>query len=119
MKFSSLTERTAGDSVDAWEVHYEGVARKEAGEDIIVLSVGEEIEEVTPAGIVDAAVDSLRNGRHHYTSVNGNSDLRRAVVKRHFERTGREVGGPTARSLPGRRMRCLRLLSACWKRVMR
>ena len=93
MKFSSLTERIAGDSVDAWEVHYEGVARKEAGEDIIVLSVGEEIEEFTPAGIVDAAVDSLRNGRHHYTSVNGNSDLRRAVVKRHFERTGRVVGG--------------------------
>lgn len=91
MKFSTLTDRTAGDSVDAWEVHYEGVARKEAGEDIIVLSVGQESDEFTPAPIVDAAVESLRRGRHHYTSVNGNLDLRQAVVKRHFELTGRPV----------------------------
>lgn len=92
MKFSSLTHRIAGDSVDIWEVHYDGLARKEAGEDIIVLSVGEEREEFTPANIVDAAVDSLRNGRHHYTASNGNLDLRRAVAKRHFRLTGRKVG---------------------------
>ena len=91
MKFSSLTGRIAGDSVDVWDVHYDGLARKEAGEDIIVLSVGEEREEFTPSHIVDAAVDSLRAGRHHYTSVNGNPDLRRGVVKRHFELTGRRV----------------------------
>ena len=92
MKFSSLTERIAGDSVDAWEVHYAGLARKEAGEDIIVLSVGEEREEFTPVHIVDAAVASLRAGRHHYTPVNGNPDLRRAVAERHFQLTGRRVG---------------------------
>ena len=27
MKFSSLTERISGESVDAWEVHYEGLIR--------------------------------------------------------------------------------------------
>ena len=91
MKFSTLTTRTAGDSVDTWEVHYEALARKEAGEDIIILSVGQETEEFTPANIVDAAVDSLRRGRHHYTSVNGNPDLRQAVATRHFERTGQRV----------------------------
>ena len=92
MKFSSLTQRIAGDSVDTWEVHYDGLARFEAGEDIIMLSVGQETEAFTPANIVDAAVDSLRAGRHHYTAVNGNPDLRRAVAKRHFELTGRTVG---------------------------
>ena len=63
-------QRVAGDSVDAWSVHYEGLARLEAGEDIIVLSVGQETEELTAPEIVDAAVDSLRQGRHHYTNVN-------------------------------------------------
>ena len=92
MKFSSLTERISGESVDVWDVHYDGLARLEAGEDIIMLSVGQETEELTPTNIVDAAVESLRAGRHHYTSVNGNLDLRRAVVRRHFELTGRTVG---------------------------
>ena len=92
MKFSSLTERIAGESVDVWDVHYDGMARLEAGEDIIMLSVGQETEEFTPANIVDAAVESLRAGRHHYTSVNGNLDLRRAVARRHFELTGRTIG---------------------------
>lgn len=91
MKFSSLVDRIADDGVDAWDVHYDGVARKEAGEDIIILSVGQETEEFTPSNIVDAAVESLRSGRHHYTSVNGNLDLRRAIVKRHFELTAQQV----------------------------
>ncbi len=92
MKFSSLTDRIAGDGADAWEVHYDGMARLEAGEDIILLSVGQETGAFTPAPIVDAAIASLRRGRHHYTSVNGNADLRRAVARRHFERTGQRVG---------------------------
>ena len=92
MKFSKLTNRIAGDSVDSWDVHYDGLARQEAGEDIIMLSVGQETDEVTAAHIVDAAVDSLRAGRHHYTAVNGNLDLRRAVAQRHLQLTGCKVG---------------------------
>ena len=65
MKYSSVTERIAGDSVDVWDVHYRGMARLEAGEDIILLSVGQETDESTPATIVDSAVESLRQGRHH------------------------------------------------------
>ena len=91
MKYSSLTERIAGESVDAWDVHYEGLARLEAGEDIIVLSVGQETEEVTDGRIVNAAITSLNAGRHHYTPVNGNLDLRQAIAKRHTELTGQVV----------------------------
>ncbi|MDD9874511.1 MAG: pyridoxal phosphate-dependent aminotransferase [Gammaproteobacteria bacterium] len=91
MKFSGLTERTAGDGVDAWQVHYDALARLEAGDDIILLSVGQETEERTPAHIVDAAIDSLRAGRHHYPPVSGNHDLRRAVADYHFQRTGQRV----------------------------
>ncbi len=91
MKFSKLTQRTAGDNVDAWSVHFDGLARREAGEDVIVLSIGEEIDESTPPAIVEAAIRSLRDGRHHYTPVDGNADLRRAVARHHAERTGQPV----------------------------
>ncbi len=91
MKFSSLTDRIADDGVDAWQVHYDGLARRQAGEDIIILSIGEERAQFTPQPIVAAAIDSLRSGRHHYTSISGNLDLRRAVAKRHGELTGQAV----------------------------
>jgi len=91
MKFSSLTNRISGESVDAWNVHYEGLARREAGEDIIVLSVGQETDEFTSDIIVDSAVDSLKKGRHHYTQVQGSKELRRAIVKRHHELSGQAV----------------------------
>ena len=91
MKYASLTERIAGDSVDAWDVHYRGMAQLDAGEDIILLSVGQESDETTPEPIVEAAVNSLRNGRHHYTPVEGIPSLRQAIVERHTAQTGQSV----------------------------
>ncbi|MDA7972296.1 MAG: pyridoxal phosphate-dependent aminotransferase [Gammaproteobacteria bacterium] len=91
MKFSSLTERVSGDGIDAWAVHYAALARRDAGEEVIVMSVGQENDEVTPPHIVEAATASLRAGRHHYTPVNGNLDLRRALARHHRARTGQVV----------------------------
>ncbi len=91
MKFSSLTRRICGESVDAWDVHYEALARKEAGEDILILSVGQETDQMTDALIVDSAIASLKSGRHHYTPVQGSTALRRAIAKRHNELTGQGV----------------------------
>jgi len=91
MKFSSLTDRIAGDSVDTWDVHYRAMDRMEAGEDIIMLSVGQESDETTPAAIVQAAVNSLYSGRHHYTAVEGIDQLRNAIAARHMRVTGQPV----------------------------
>ena len=91
MKFSSSTERLGGIGIDSWAVHYAALSRRDAGEDVIVMSVGQENDEVTPPHIVDAAVASLRAGRHHYTPVNGNLDLRRALARHHHARTGQSV----------------------------
>ncbi|MGR3984705.1 MAG: pyridoxal phosphate-dependent aminotransferase [Gammaproteobacteria bacterium] len=91
MKFSSLTERVSGGGVDAWEVHYAGMARAEAGEDVMILSIGQESEETTAPNIVEAAVSSLRAGRHHYAAVDGNLDLRRALARHHHARTGQRI----------------------------
>ncbi|MBX2868471.1 MAG: pyridoxal phosphate-dependent aminotransferase [Acidiferrobacterales bacterium] len=91
MKYASLTERIAGDSVDAWDVHYRGMARLEAGEDIILLSVGQESDEFTPQSIVEQAIHSLNQGRHHYTPVEGIPALRKVIAKQHSEQAGQAV----------------------------
>ncbi len=101
MKFSSLVERVGGRGADAWEVHYQGLARLEAGEDIIVLSVGQEEDHCTPTPIVDVAVDSLRRGRHHYTPVNGSLELRQAIAQRHGDTSGQIVDASRCAAFAG------------------
>lgn len=91
MKFSSLTERTAGEGVDGWAVHYEAMRRLREGEDILLLSVGQETREFTPEPVQQAAIDAIRNGRHHYTPVEGEAALRAAIAKRHSDTTGQAV----------------------------
>ncbi len=91
MNFSDVTKRISGESVDSWAVHYRGLARLEAGEDILLLSVGQETEERTPQPIVDAAIQSLQAGRHHYTPVEGIGPLRAAIARHHQRRTGQSV----------------------------
>ena len=91
MNFSSLTERISGESVDAWDVHYAAMERFEAGEDVLILSVGQETDQYTDGVIVESAVTSLRSGRHHYTPVQGSIALRKAIAKRHNELTAQGV----------------------------
>jgi arginine:pyruvate transaminase len=76
VQYSSIVDRIAGKSVSAWNVHYEALARVAAGEDVIVLSVGQETNETTPRVVVEAGVRSMRAGRHHYTDVQGELALR-------------------------------------------
>jgi arginine:pyruvate transaminase len=91
MKFSALTERIADQSADVWEVHYRAMDRLEAGDDIVLLSVGQETDETTPSMIIDAAIASLRAGRHHYTGVAGTDSVRNAIANRHRYVTGQSV----------------------------
>jgi arginine:pyruvate transaminase len=91
MRFSNLTRRIGGESVDVWAVHYQAMARLRAGEDIILLSVGQETQELTPEPIRQAAISSISAGRHHYTPVTGELKLRQILAERHHTRTGQAV----------------------------
>ncbi len=95
MKYSSLVQRVApGDdpsAPDPWAVHELALIREANGEDIVFLSIGQEADEVTPAVIVDAAIESLKNGRHHYTQASGSDELRIALTKYHEKLTGQAV----------------------------
>ncbi len=91
MKFASLTARVKpSDDLesDPWQVHSIACDRIDAGEDIVVLSIGQEADEVTPSIIVDAAVDSLRQGDHHYTDCEGTLSLRTSIAHYHQSLTG-------------------------------
>jgi len=91
MKFSSLVERIAGESAEVWDIHNEARKRFENGEDVIMLSIGEESDETTPASIQKEAIASIQRGRHHYTQVVGEDHLRKAIAKRHQQRTGQQI----------------------------
>lgn len=96
MKYASLVERinpgVNPSDPDPWMTHELAQKRLDKGEDIVILSIGQEADELTPSIIVDAAIDSLQSGHHHYSQVNGTESLRTAVVKYHEKITGQQVG---------------------------
>lgn len=98
MKFSALTTRIINDDkdsprqIDPWAVHNLAMQRVENGDAVTVLSIGQETNETTPDVIVEAAVSSLRSGRHHYADVRGDERLRAAVARYHHQLTGQSMG---------------------------
>ncbi len=75
---------------DGWEVHFTALARKKAGEDILMLSIGDH-EFPTPEETVEACVREVRAGHHHYTELAGMPQLRAAIAKMTEATTGIET----------------------------
>ena len=91
VKFSTLVNRISGDGTDAWLTHYEAVAARERGEDVIILSVGDPDLD-TPAAVVERAIERLRAGDTHYVVAAGRPALRAAIAQAHAARSGQAVG---------------------------
>ena len=91
MKYSNLVERLQGRRTSAWEIHRVAQLAAAAGEDVIVLSVGDP-DFATPAPIVERAIDALRAGDTHYSAVSGREPLRAAIAAEHTRMTGCEAG---------------------------
>jgi len=90
VRFSRLVERIGGDGAAAWLTHYEAVAARERGEDVIILSIGDPNLE-TPAPVIEQAIAALRAGDTHYTPATGRRALRQAIARAHSERSGQAV----------------------------
>ena len=88
MRFSPLVDRIAGEQTSAWRVHAEGMRRREAGHDVIFLTVGDP-DQTAPAAVLDATIAALRQGRTGYTPMIGYPQVREAVAARMQRRTGR------------------------------
>lgn len=93
-QFTALAKRVSGKGSDAWEVHRIAQERARAGDDILILSIGEDVGARTPDHIVDACVDSVREGRHHYSDMIGERKLREAIVAHHHALTEQELAVP-------------------------
>ncbi|HEV3179952.1 MAG TPA: pyridoxal phosphate-dependent aminotransferase [Steroidobacteraceae bacterium] len=91
MQFSPLVTRISGDGASAWLTHYEAVAARERGEDVIILSVGDPDLD-TPAPVVERAIEQLRAGDTHYVAAAGRLALRQAIARAHTARSGQAVG---------------------------
>jgi arginine:pyruvate transaminase len=91
MRYSNLKDRVGGMGDAAWEIHKRATTRAAAGEDIIVLSVGEDRGARTHDSLVQVAKDALDSGRHHYAPLTGSPALKAAVAARHAATTGQTV----------------------------
>ena len=91
VKFSSLVSRIKGAGADAWLTHYEAVAARERGEDVIILSIGDP-DLNTPAPVVERAIECLQAGDTHYVPAAGRPALRAAIAQLHALRCGQRVG---------------------------
>lgn len=97
MKYSTLTRRivnenpAGGTPVDPWAVHALAMRRVAQGEQITLLSIGQETDETTPDVVVDKAIESLQRGRHHYVNMKGELHLREAIAGYHESLTGQVV----------------------------
>jgi aspartate/methionine/tyrosine aminotransferase len=100
VRFSALTQRIGGDGADAWLTHYEAVAARERGEDVIVLSVGDPDLD-TPSPVVEHAIAQLRAGDTHYAPAAGRPALRAAIARAHAARSGQAVTAANAVYLAG------------------
>ncbi|TIW14509.1 MAG: aminotransferase class I/II-fold pyridoxal phosphate-dependent enzyme, partial [Mesorhizobium sp.] len=75
---------------DGWEVHSAAWARQQAGEDIIMLSVGDHDFD-TPSETIEACVNAVRGSNHHYTPLPGLPRLRKAMAAASTACTGIET----------------------------
>src|ERR1700688_5182786 len=92
MRFSPLVERIAGKGRGAWATHAEAVPRRNGGEDIIFLTVGDPDQD-PPAAVIEATVAALRAHRTHYSPTIGYPAVRQAIAARVARRTGEACRG--------------------------
>jgi arginine:pyruvate transaminase len=100
MRFSSRVSRIAGKGVQAWQIHREALRRKAAGEDVILLSVGDP-DQTPPSSIIDATIDALRRGRTGYTPSGGFPEIRAAIAARFARQTGQPCTADNVIAVPG------------------
>ncbi|WP_028034898.1 pyridoxal phosphate-dependent aminotransferase [Chelativorans sp. J32] len=75
---------------DGWEVHFTALTRRLAGEEILMLSVGDHDFD-TPSGTIAACVEAVQTGHHHYIQLPGLPRLRQALARLSADCTGVET----------------------------
>jgi arginine:pyruvate transaminase len=100
MQYSSLTDRVAGRGAGAWEVHRRAIELREAGHDVIALTVGDP-DQAPPEVLIETTVAALRAHRTGYARMIGTLPLRETIAARHAARTGMPCTADNVVVVPG------------------
>jgi len=100
MRFAPLVERVAGRGVGTWETHIQARRLIEAGQDVILLTVGNP-DQTPAAAMIEATIAALRSGRTLYAPTIGYPALRAAIAARCERRTGQPCGPENVAVVPG------------------
>ncbi|BFM12125.1 arginine--pyruvate transaminase AruH [Simiduia litorea] len=80
LSISALAKRLDGDASEVWAVHDRALEMKAAGEDVILLCVGDP-DFPTPEPIFYQALAAMKRDRTHYSPAQGELGLRQAVAE--------------------------------------
>jgi arginine:pyruvate transaminase len=100
VRFSSLVDRVSGKGAGAWRIHMEAARRRDLGEDVIFLTVGDP-DQAPPEPVINATVEALRRHRTGYSSMIGFPRVREAIAARFQRRTGRQCTAENVVVTPG------------------
>lgn len=98
--FSALSLRLSAEPDPAWKVHAIASQRKAAGEDIMILSIGEP-DSPPPAAVVEEIAASIQRGRVRYTAARGEDDVVDAIARYTSAQAGREITNDRINFFPG------------------
>lgn len=90
MRYSSRMHRMAGKAAKAWDIHDIAVEKRDRGERIILLTVGN-TDFPSPEPAIAAVRDNLAAGRTHYGPSAGGRPIREAIARRHTRNTGQAI----------------------------
>ncbi len=100
MRFSALTERVARTGTGGWAVHQDAMRLRDAGADVIFLTIGDP-DQAPPEALIEATVAALRDHRTGYSPTVGYPALREAIAARHARRTGQPCAADNVVVVPG------------------
>ncbi|TCT44509.1 pyridoxal phosphate-dependent aminotransferase [Martelella mediterranea] len=100
MHYATISKRLAGLGSDKWAVHLKARALKNAGHDILELTIGE--PDVAPDPVLAKTVaQSLAAGRVGYSGGRGEKSVLQALSERYSRRTGRNIRHENIVCFPG------------------
>ena len=95
-----MARRLQAPEQDVWRIHYEAAQRLDAGEDVVMMSVGDP-DFTTPEDIIETLVAQIRAGRTHYSPAAGELELRQAIAELETAAAGRPMHPDNFVILPG------------------
>jgi arginine:pyruvate transaminase len=100
MRFAPRVDRVTTRGAAAWRVHIEAAKLREAGHDVITLTIGDP-DQAPPDSVIEATIDALRRHRTGYSATIGYPRVRAAIAARFALRTGQKCTADNVVVTPG------------------